>query len=257
MLFTIQTYLEDYLRRRNIIDTDGYAVRLANIYFHHRALMEAGRFLQRIKRVRTVMFTNNAIDNRSDFERVLIDTLDKRFKKKLPSDNPSFPGGLERESKILQHLSRRSVDIVLQEFKTAVEARAIDAFWHSRKKGILSPKPEKIAQSLFAVFVRGVLRNRGVILREISSGIGFIDIGVLFSSTLHLIEMKILTKHLTGADQLKHYMKTENRKRGYLLIIDAMKPEKKLELPSFIETPEGKIKVYSVDINPIPPSSAK
>lgn len=110
MLFTIQTYLEDYLRRRNIIDTDGYAVRLANLYFHDRALMEASRFLQRVKRIRTVMFANNIIDNRSDFERVLIVTLDKKFKKKLPSDNPSFPGGLERESKILQRLSRRSLE---------------------------------------------------------------------------------------------------------------------------------------------------
>jgi len=255
MLFTVQTYLEDYLRRRNINDADGYGVRLANLYFHSRSEMDTDEFLRKVRRIKTVVFVNNDIEDRAEFEKSLIGLLDKQFKKKLLSDNPSFPGGIELERNKFQRLPRKTVDTMLKEFKSAVEARAIDAFWNSRKKGTLRLKPEKIAQSLFAVFAKGVLRDRGIILREISSGTGFVDIGLVFSSTLHLIEIKMLTKHFEGIEQLNRYMHIEKRNRGYLVIIDALKPESKLKLSKSIKMPDGLIKIYIVDINPSPPSS--
>lgn len=53
-------------------------------------------------------------------------------------------------------------------------------------------RPEKIAQGLLAVFAKGVVGSDGLVLREIASGIGFVDVGVSFGGVLHLIELKIL-----------------------------------------------------------------
>jgi len=255
MLFTIQAYLEEYINNRNLTDSDGYAVRLANLYFYHRSTMDTAAFLRKVKRIRTVIFASNRIRNRAEFEKTLVDRLDRQFKKKMDTHNPTFPGGTEPERKRLQRLPRTTIETLLKEFKHAVEARAVDVFWQSRTKGKLQPNPETIAQSQFALFTWGVLRNRGIVLREIYSGIGFVDIGVIFSSTLHLIEIKVLTKKFEGPKQLEQYMKTEGRNKGSLLIIDTLKPNSKLNLPKSIITPSGTIKVYQVDINPFPPSS--
>jgi hypothetical protein len=254
MLFAIQAYLEDYLARRNLVDSDGYAVRLANLYFYHRSSMSTAAFLRKVRRIRTVIFVNNGIDNRAEFERALIDRLDKNFKKKFGNHDLTFPGGTELERKRIQKLPKRTVGALLKEFKFAVEARAIDVFWQSRKQGKLQPNPEKIAQTQFVLFTVGVLRNRGIVFREISSGIGFVDIGLVFSSTLHLIEVKVLTAKFEGAAQLERYMRTERRNEGSLLIIDSRAPNNKLDLPEVIRTPSGIIKVYQVDINPPLPS---
>jgi len=254
MLFTIQAYLEDYLNKRNLLDSDGYAVRLANLYFHHRPIMDIDVFLQKVRRIRTVIFANNGIGNRAEFEKALVDRLDRQFKKKLNTHNPSFPGGVEAEKKRLQH-SRRSIEALLAEFKQAVEARAIDGFWLSRTKGRLMPNPERIAQTNFALFAIGVLGDRGILLREMGSGIGFVDIGVIFSSTLHLVEIKVLTQKFLGPAQLEQYMKTEGRSKGSLLVIDTLPPKNKLDIPEEVNTPSGMIRVYRVDVNPPPPSS--
>jgi hypothetical protein len=81
MLFTIQTYLEEYLNKRNMVDSDGYAVRLANLYFYHRSSTEEALFLSKVAHIRTVLFLNNGIGNRKDFELSLIRRLDNKFKK--------------------------------------------------------------------------------------------------------------------------------------------------------------------------------
>lgn len=256
MLFTIQSYLEEYLINHNIDDNDGYAVHLANLYFYHRFDSTDKAFLNRVGRIRTVLFINNGIKNRKDFENALIHRLDINFKKKLVTNKQYFPGGTETERRKLQLISKLTIDTLLNEFIHATEARAVDAFWISRKKGTLRQKPEKIAQALFAVFTRGTLINRsGIVLREFLSGIGFVDIGIIFSSTLHLVEIKILSEEFTGPNQLEAYMNTEQRSEGSLLIFDSIAPDKKINLPSRIDTTAGVIKVYNVDINPSIPSS--
>jgi len=256
MLFTIQTYLEEYLSKRHLVDSDGYAIKLANLYFYRRSDGDTAQFLRKVSRIKTVMFVNAGITNRAEFERALVGRLDNQFKKKLTADNPTFPGGTEEERKSLARLPRVTIEILLEEFRQAIEARAIDVFWQSRKKGVLMPNPETIAQALFALFTKGVLLNRsGVVLREMNSGIGFVDIGVMFSSVLHLVEMKILTGKFTGVEQLGQYMKTEKRNKGALVVLDALKPGNKLDLPQSIVISSGIVRVYSVDINPVPPSS--
>jgi hypothetical protein len=255
MLFTIQTYIEEYLNKRNMKDPDGYAVRLANLYFYHRTKTEDTLFLTKIRRIRTVIFVNNNVLNRNEFELSLIHRLDNRFKKKLDPSDSCFPGGVEKERERLKRIPKLTIDILLNEFSHAIEARAIDAFWVSRNKNKIRSRPEKIAQSLLAVFTLGTLIDRnGIVMREFLSGIGFVDLGIMLSTTLHLVEIKILQDGFTGPNQLSEYMKKEKRREGSLLIFDARKSDKKVILPMFIKTKSGLIKVYQVDINPIPPS---
>jgi hypothetical protein len=256
MLFTIQTYLEEYLNKRNIVDSDGYAVRLANLYFYYRSEQEELLFLNKVRRIKTVLFSNNGIVNRKEFELSLIQRLDKRYKKKLITNNPLFPGGTDLEKEKLRNLPKLTIEILLNEFCDAIEARAVDAFWVSRKKGTLQHKPEKIGQTLLSLFAKGALLNRsGLVLREFQSGIGFVDVGIIFSSTLHLVEIKIITDDFTGLGQLEQYMKTEKRREGSLLIFDSLEPDRKINLPLNIKTSIGMVKVYRVEINPSPPSS--
>ena len=103
MLFTIQTYLEEYLSKRNLVDSDGYAISVANLYFYHRTGTEVKEFLRRVRRTRTVLFVNKGIRDSAGFERTLVSRLDSRFKKKLEAPNPfSFPGGTETEKQRLE-----------------------------------------------------------------------------------------------------------------------------------------------------------
>jgi len=255
MLFTIQAYLQDYLHKRSIIDSDGYAVRLANLYFYERLKLEPDQFLRKINRIKTTLFINNDINNRIQFEKSLLDRLDKSFKKEMLSQNPTVLGDLEPERKKLQQLQKLTISTLLNSFTQAVQARGIDAYWESRTKNKLRAKPETIAQSHLALYTQGVLSNRsGIILREFNSGVGFVDIGVIFSSTLHLVELKILEKDLKGIPQLEQYMKTEKRGEGSLVVFDPLSFGKKIAIPNRINTPSGIIKIYPIDLNPIPPS---
>jgi hypothetical protein len=106
------------------------------------------------------------------------------------------------------------------------------------------------------MFARGVLGNDGLVMREIVSGIGFVDVGITFGKTLHLVELKILKGKLTGPNQLAAYMRTEQRREGWLLLIDVRKTRSvKNTIPETIYTPEGVIRVVTVDANPAAPHS--
>lgn len=107
-------------------------------------------------------------------------------------------------------------------------------------------------QGALAMFARGVLGKQGVVLREIVSGIGFVDVGILFGQTLHLVELKILKGQLTGPNQLAAYMRTEQRREGWLLLIDVRK-KRTGKIPETIDTPSGVIRVVTVDADPAAP----
>jgi hypothetical protein len=154
-------------------------------------------------------------------------------------------------------LRKRRVTIrsIVFGFAHAVESRALDAFWRSRKKGNLVTRPEKIGQALFASYALGVLggRKSSLVLREIKSGIGFVDLGVILGSGIHLIEMKVITSKFTGASQLEAYMKTENRKYGWLVFFDSRPIAARRPVPTSLKTPAGTIMVVGIDINPAIP----
>jgi len=259
MIFSIQHYLEDYFHQRNLSDVDQYAVKLANLYALRRSGKAEPDFLKAMSRLQTVFYRNNSHLNRASVERDMLLRLDRKFKKKL--SNPGelgFPGGVASERATLRKLPRRSIAELLRLFKHAMESRAVDTIWNSRAAGRLRPRPEKVAQGMLSLFAMGVLSNgRGNLLRELASGIGFVDLVVMFGCVPHLVEMKVLRGAFTGVAQLAVYMVTEKRREGWLVVFDARRSDRRAALPERIDTSAGAVRVVAVDINPIPPSRHK
>lgn len=261
-VFVIQRDLEDYLARLRMDDPDQYAVRLANLYDSQRSSLQPEEdFLARMRRIRTVFFKSNRDIDRREFEKQLLVRLDRRYLKKKDSC-PEFPGGVEPERQWLarERGKPRTIARLLGAFKRGVESRGVDSFWVSRKKGKLQSRPEQIGQSLLALYAKGVLEERGgLVLREFASGIGYIDMGIAFASTLHLLELKVLTTSgLIGVAQLGRYMHNEGRGEGWLVVFDARTPRQREAGGSVerVELPEGLVHVICIDINPLPPSGS-
>jgi hypothetical protein len=259
MIFLIQRYLEDYFHKRNLRDADQYAVTLANLYARKRGAERVAGMLQSMRRVQTVFYKNNTEIERVPTEKEILRRLDAKFQKKsLGSVDVRFPGGVSAERAKLRRLPRRSIRAVLESFKHAVEARAVDTIWKSRQAAKLRRRPEKVAQGLLALFVMGVLSDRGgQLLREFASGVGFIDFEVLFGRTRHLIEMKVLRSAFSGVAQLQTYMKTEKRSEGWLVVVETRAHNKRTDVPSTIRTTAGIVRVVVVDVNPLAPSKQK
>jgi RecB family endonuclease NucS len=143
----------------------------------------------------------------------------------------------------------------LEAFKDSVEAEAVNSFWESRKKGKLKKRAEKLGQELLAFFARAKLVERGAVIREATSGIGFVDILATFSSgLLHVVELKMLKgKAVPGPSQLAVYMKQKKRTEGWLVLFDARNANSKTEVEDSIKRSAGTIRTVVIDINPIPP----
>jgi hypothetical protein len=256
MIFSIQHYLEDYFDQRNLSDVDQYAVKLANLYALRRKAETEADFLKAMRRLRTVFYRNNRKVDRGSVERDILLRLDRSFKKKL--SNPvdlGFSLAIASERIKFRKRPRRTIAELLRAFKHAAEARGIDTLWDSRASARLRRRPEKLAQSMLSHFVMGVLSNgRGNLLRELSSGSGFVDLAVMFGCVPHLVEIKVLQHAFTGVEQLATYMATENRREGWLVIFDARQQDKRVQLQDKISVCSGTIHVLSIDINPIAPS---
>jgi hypothetical protein len=254
MIFSVQRYIEDYLERRGLSDVDQYAVKIANLYVQLRPTASDANLLQAMRGARTVLFRNHADLNRKEFEASLLKALNRNFQKK--SLVAEFPGGVRREQELLNRARRRTMRATLESFREAVESRSIDTFWKSRKRGTLARHPERLGQNLLAIFIKGTLTTtkNGVVLREVLSGIGYVDIGVIFATVLHLVELKVLISKFVGPSQLERYMKTEKRRTGWLLVFDARPSGRKTRIPESLSTRNGRISIIVVDINPVPPS---
>lgn len=257
MIFSVQRYLEDAFQKRGLHDPDQYAVSVANLYGQEKAQKSDKNFLAAMHRIRTAFFRSNSGLDRTEFEKSLVADLKRRFKKKADSPVVAFPGGVSVERNQLKQ-KKRTISGLLKQFKHAVESRAIDTLWVSRKQNKLHTRPETIAQGLFAVFAKGVINDTGLVLRELVSGIGFVDVSIIFSArTLHLVELKILTGAFVGVSQLEVYMKNENRKEGWLLVLDSREATKKTKIPNVISSKYGTIRTLVIDINPTAPSKLK
>jgi hypothetical protein len=257
MIFSIQRFLEDYFARMGLRDADQYAVGLANLYDRERRTKSATAFLKSVRRIRTIFYQNNHELSRQQFEKSILSLLDENFKKKASSPAWSFPGGISRKRRLLQAKQRVTISSLLDGFRHAVESRAIDTFWVSRKANELRPKPERIGQALLSVFAKGVLSNRGLVWREVLSGIGFVDVVLVLGRIPHLIELKIMKSRYDGAAQLGSYMKTECRRAGWLVLFDARRHPRSDDLPAKVGLADGIINNIIIDINPVAPSHLK
>jgi hypothetical protein len=102
----------------------------------------------------------------------------------------------------------------------------------------LKNRPEKLGQELFGVFARTKLAARGSAIREGTSGIGFVDVLVTFSSGLvHVVELKMLKgKDVPGPVQLATYMNHKRRREGWLVLFDARKRTVKRAVPAVFKS---------------------
>ena len=82
MIFSIQTYLEDYFNRRGLGDPDQYAVSLARLYDRERQEKTGPAFLAAMRHIRTAFYRRNDCIDRAAFEGKLLAVLDGKFKKK-------------------------------------------------------------------------------------------------------------------------------------------------------------------------------
>lgn len=251
MLFSIQVFIENYLSRRGIIDSDGFSVKLAHLFFYKREVYSTEQaFLKKARRINSTVFVANP--SAKDILVELVRQLDQRFQKKT-----QFPGGTKLEQKRLARKARITLNIILDEFCSAIEARATDGFWLSRRRGELRSHPEKIAQDHLVLFVKGVLREGGIVFSEFSSGTGYVDVGILISKSLHLVELKVLSKgKFKGPAQLAAYMRHEKRVVGTLIVFDARKKKDSI-VPKKLVVPEGTVNIRVLDLNPISPSRLK
>ena|SRR5208282_3012665 len=87
MIYSIQSYLENYFNRCGLADPDQYAVTLAKLYDRERHGKTTPAFLSAMKRLRTVFYRQNQHTERSAFERRILTLLDSKFKKKESSSS--------------------------------------------------------------------------------------------------------------------------------------------------------------------------
>lgn len=260
MIFSIQTYLEDYFNRRGLGDPDQYAVSLARLYDRERHGKTGSAFLAAMKRIRTAFYRRNDRIDRPTFEGKLLAVLDGRFKKKrLFFVSKAVAERVETSGSRLARLPRVTIRKFLEKFKKTIEAEAVNSFWESRAKGKLKRRAEKLGQEILGVFASAKLGGRGAAIREATSGTGFVDVLVTFSSgLLHVVELKILKGgKVPGPGQLATYMKHKNRKEGWLVFFDARPSNRKHPIPTIFKVSEGTINTLLIEINPVAPSQVK
>lgn len=153
-------------------------------------------------------------------------------------------------------MPRISIRKFIEGFKHSIESEVVNSFWDSRAKGKLRKRPEKLGQECFGLFASAKLEQRGTLIREATSGIGFVDVLVTFSSGLvHVVELKILRgKDIPGPAQVATYMKHKRRKEGWLVFFDTRKIKGRKTVPATFKRASGTIRTVLIDINPAPPS---
>lgn len=82
MIFSIQTFLENYFHRCGLKDTSQYAVTLATLYDRQRQGSTVSNFLAAMKLLRTGFYKRNEHLQRVVFEKKILGLLDAEFKKK-------------------------------------------------------------------------------------------------------------------------------------------------------------------------------
>ena len=116
-----------------------------------------------------------------------------------------------------------------------------------------------MGQGLLAAFAMGTLSDgKGHLLRELPSGVGFVDVGLILGNVLHLVELKVLRGgSFSGVSQLTQYMRTEQRRQGWLVVFDARTQDKQGPLPAKIDTADGTVRVLVININPAAPHKVR
>jgi hypothetical protein len=131
-------------------------------------------------------------------------------------------------------------------------------FWRSQNgkhKWITNPETE--AKKMLLNFLAARIGNSALLLEEIKSGAGRIDIFIAFSNEERaVVELKMcgngysLNYAQSGLVQVHHYMENKNAKTGYLIVFDSRTRDFGKDIPND-ETEEGKrIIAKVIDVRP-------
>ena len=135
---------------------------------------------------------------------------------------------------------------LLREFKHYAERTLVNGFRRSNRN-------EEFCRSNLQTY----LERFGITRREVVSGGGLIDI-LLQESTL--IEAKLWRGreyYEAGIEELREYMRTEQRKIGYYIVFDTISDNRDLLDESRISVPEGCIVQVAVRMTPGQPSKRR
>lgn len=97
MIYSIQSYLENYFNRCGFTDADQYAIALATVYDRQRHGKTVPGFLSAMKRIQTSFYKRNQRARRPDLERKILSLLDTKFKKK---ESFSYQKGSRKELRL-------------------------------------------------------------------------------------------------------------------------------------------------------------
>ncbi len=254
MLYSIQTFLEDFFYKRSYVISDNYVIEITKTYYYERKYSHIEYILSKLNNIPTVFYHNNIVGNRKDFESFILKVLDRKYYKRLTPYSKWYKGGLTTEKEFLSGNESITVETILTSFKHSTESKLIDVFWKSRKKSKLKPYPEKTGQALFDFFVYTTLPDQVKSLREPMVGIGDIDFVLIINGVKHLVEIKVITSKVIGFEQLDRYMEIEKINVGYLMFFDSLPPGDKLLVPPEQQVENGIIYSTVIDINPPSPS---
>ncbi len=266
LLYRIQGAILDQLTTLGFPDIDGFAAELADSYLSRRSGTDKEHFLKVAGKIRTGTFAR-ARRQRKSITQIILERLDKRFLPDLgrwrtpltlrPAQKAKVRGLVQGARRPAS--GRLQFDALLHEYRKAIELNGIPEFWKSRKRGELRANPESLAQHSLSMFLHSPVRDRnGFLLREVRTGIGFVDVLAVFGrSRQYLVELKILTsRKLVGLRQLARYLDVRGLSEGWLVVFDARPPKGRSQLCDEARLVKSKtIRVLVIDINPPRPSS--
>ncbi|MCK4796614.1 MAG: hypothetical protein KAT05_04490 [Spirochaetes bacterium] len=148
-----------------------------------------------------------------------------------------------------------NVNEQLIKFRDVVERNCINAFWKSRIKGDLKPRPEEIGKSLLVTFFHAS-EFYTYIGTENEEGVGMCDVLTISKKNeKNIFELKIVKSKADidiGIKELVYYLSKEKLKEGFLILFDTRKLNHKIK--ESVVKDNKKINIFLLKINETAPS---
>ncbi len=148
-----------------------------------------------------------------------------------------------------------NVNEQLIKFRDIVERNCINAFWTSRIKEDLKPRPEEIGKSLLVTFFHAS-EFYTYIGTENEEGVGMCDVLTISKKNeKNIFELKIVKSKADiekGIKELVYYLSKEKLKEGFLILFDTRKLSHKIK--ESVVKDNKKINLFLLKINETAPS---
>ncbi|MCP4157556.1 MAG: hypothetical protein GY757_58135, partial [bacterium] len=157
--------------------------------------------------------------------------------------------------------NRLDMEQILLDFEQYITQIGVSAFYHKGaappNRGGIKPKPpyEKTGQFLLTAWLYQFVRGGGGELRyEVVSGLGRMDVILIYKGRKYIIETKMNRRNLErtikdGLAQLtRKYLVSESVEEGYLVIFDAQSPQGNACEPRYHQIGDKKITSFTIAI---------